>query len=221
MILCLRHIAPTHCHRHADTTSTRHLRSRHGSMSPTWSVSVPTCCTACWRVCCFWKKKSPTRRWYYQSRRNAVRMLRHITAAGSSPHLKTAATVGGRSAWFLDAAGLPSNSTRAVLRAGTTAPSRTRARSEAHIRTGMTIHSLAIMHGNLASYKVHVRVFGGATDGDSGQRKRQHRLMLRQYPTIYYRNFCSLLKWELSWGTKSLLTASAESAGNMLTNYSL
>ena len=77
------------------------------------------------------------------------------------------------------------------------------------------------MHGNLASYKVHVRVFGGATDGDLGQRKRQHRLMLRQYPTIYYLNFCGLLKWELSWETKSLLTASAESAGNMLTNYSL
>jgi hypothetical protein len=28
--------------RHADTTPTRHLRSRHGAMSPTWSVS-------CWR----------------------------------------------------------------------------------------------------------------------------------------------------------------------------
>ena len=38
--------------RHADTTSTRHLRSRHGSMSPTWSVSVPTCCGN--MLACLW-----------------------------------------------------------------------------------------------------------------------------------------------------------------------
>jgi hypothetical protein len=37
------------------------------------------------------------------------------------------------------------------------------------IRTGATIHSLAITHGNLASYKVHIRVFGGKTDGDLGK----------------------------------------------------
>jgi hypothetical protein len=37
------------------------------------------------------------------------------------------------------------------------------------ICTGTTIHLLAITHGNLASYKVHVRVFGGATDGDLGK----------------------------------------------------
>jgi len=37
------------------------------------------------------------------------------------------------------------------------------------IRTGATIHSLAITHGDLASYKVHVCVFGGATDGDLGK----------------------------------------------------
>ena len=37
------------------------------------------------------------------------------------------------------------------------------------IRTGATIHSLVITHGDLASYKVHVRVFGGATDGDLGK----------------------------------------------------
>jgi len=36
------------------------------------------------------------------------------------------------------------------------------------IRTGATIHSLGITHGNLASYKVHVQVFGGKTDGDLG-----------------------------------------------------
>jgi len=30
-------------------------------------------------------------------------------------------------------------------------------------------------------------------------------------------DFCTLLQWELSWGAKSLLTASAESAGNTLT----
>ncbi len=34
------------------------------------------------------------------------------------------------------------------------------------IHTGATIHSLAITHGDLALYKVHVRVFGGATDED-------------------------------------------------------
>ena len=37
------------------------------------------------------------------------------------------------------------------------------------IRTGATIHSLCITHGDLASYKVHVRVFGGKTDGDLGK----------------------------------------------------
>ena len=37
------------------------------------------------------------------------------------------------------------------------------------IRTGATIHSLAIMHGNLALYKVRVQVFGGKTDGDLGK----------------------------------------------------
>ena len=37
------------------------------------------------------------------------------------------------------------------------------------IRTGATIHSLAITHGNLASYKVHIQVFGGKTDGDLGK----------------------------------------------------
>jgi hypothetical protein len=34
------------------------------------------------------------------------------------------------------------------------------------IHTGATIHSLANTHGNLASYKVHVRVFSGAMDKD-------------------------------------------------------
>jgi hypothetical protein len=41
-------------------------------------------------------------------------------------------------------------------------------------------------------------------------------LHLRHYPIFYYRDFCALLSWEISWGAKSLLTASAESAGNML-----
>ncbi len=36
------------------------------------------------------------------------------------------------------------------------------------IWTGATIHSLAIMHGMLALYKLHVRVFGGKTDGNLG-----------------------------------------------------
>ncbi|KAL3764001.1 hypothetical protein ACHAW5_000040 [Stephanodiscus triporus] len=37
------------------------------------------------------------------------------------------------------------------------------------IRTDATIHSLVITHGNLASNKVHVRVFGGAMDNDLGK----------------------------------------------------
>ena len=38
------------------------------------------------------------------------------------------------------------------------------------IRTGATIHSLAVTHGDFASYKLHVRVFGGKTDQDLGKR---------------------------------------------------
>jgi hypothetical protein len=38
------------------------------------------------------------------------------------------------------------------------------------IRTGATIHSLAVTHGPLASYKLHVRVFGGKSDEDLGKR---------------------------------------------------
>ncbi len=48
-------------------------------------------------------------------------------------------------------------------------PHHARARYPKPIRTGTTIHSLAITHGNLALYKVHVRVFSGATDGDLGK----------------------------------------------------
>ena len=40
-------------------------------------------------------------------------------------------------------------------------------------------------------------------------------LHLRHYPIFYYWDFCTLLQWEMSWGAKSLLTALAESAGNM------
>ncbi len=36
------------------------------------------------------------------------------------------------------------------------------------ICTGATILSLAITHGNPTMYRVHVHVFGGATDGDLG-----------------------------------------------------
>jgi hypothetical protein len=38
------------------------------------------------------------------------------------------------------------------------------------IRTGVTIHSLAVTHGNLKLYKLHVRVFGGKLDKDLGRR---------------------------------------------------
>jgi hypothetical protein len=37
------------------------------------------------------------------------------------------------------------------------------------ICTGATIHLLAIHHGDLPLYKVHVCVFGEATDGDLGK----------------------------------------------------
>jgi hypothetical protein len=43
-------------------------------------------------------------------------------------------------------------------------------------------------------------------------------LHLWQYPIFQYRDFCTLLQWELSWGAKSLLTASAKSAGNTFNN---
>ena len=33
------------------------------------------------------------------------------------------------------------------------------------------------------------------------------QLHLRHYPIIYYQDFCTFLEWGLSWGTKSLLTA--------------
>ena len=46
------------------------------------------------------------------------------------------------------------------------------------------------------------------------------RKHLRLRPTFFDADFCSGSVWELSWGAKSLLTASAESAGNPL-NYSL
>jgi hypothetical protein len=46
------------------------------------------------------------------------------------------------------------------------------------------------------------------------------RKHLRLRPTFFDADFCSRSVWELSWGAKSLLTASAESAGNPL-NYSL
>ena len=43
--------------------------------------------------------------------------------------------------------------------------------------TGTIIHSQSITYGDLASYKVHVRVFGRATDDgqEFGQNERQHR----------------------------------------------
>jgi hypothetical protein len=40
------------------------------------------------------------------------------------------------------------------------------------ICTGATIHSLVITHSNLASYKMHVRVFGGAMDEDLGKQNK-------------------------------------------------
>ena len=38
------------------------------------------------------------------------------------------------------------------------------------IRTGATLHSLCITFGILASYKLHVRAYGGASDEDLGNR---------------------------------------------------
>jgi hypothetical protein len=40
------------------------------------------------------------------------------------------------------------------------------------------------------------------------------RLNLLQNPIFFHQDICTLLDWELSWGTKSLLTAFAESAGD-------
>jgi hypothetical protein len=46
-------------------------------------------------------------------------------------------------------------------------------------------------------------------------------LHLGHYPIFYYWDFWALLQWEMSWGATSLLTASTESAGNMMFNSSL
>ena len=46
-------------------------------------------------------------------------------------------------------------------------------------------------------------------------------LHLGHYPIFYYWGFWASLQWEMSWGTTSLLTASTESAGNMMFNSSL
>jgi hypothetical protein len=34
------------------------------------------------------------------------------------------------------------------------------------IRTGATLHSLCVSYGDLATYKLFVRVYGGKSDGD-------------------------------------------------------
>ena len=34
------------------------------------------------------------------------------------------------------------------------------------IRTGCTLHSLCVTYGDLATYKLFVRAYGGKTDGD-------------------------------------------------------
>ena len=40
------------------------------------------------------------------------------------------------------------------------------------IRTGATIHSLCVTHGALSSYKLHCRVYGGASDEGLGKKHR-------------------------------------------------
>jgi hypothetical protein len=42
----------------------------------------------------------------------------------------------------------------------------------------------------------------------------------RCHPIFFHWDVCTLLEWELSWDTKSLLTTSTENDGNMF-NYSL
>ncbi len=37
------------------------------------------------------------------------------------------------------------------------------------IRTGATLHTLAVTYGMLTGYKLHVRTFGGRSDGDLGR----------------------------------------------------
>ncbi len=41
-------------------------------------------------------------------------------------------------------------------------------------------------------------------------------LHLWHHPIVFYKDFCALLEWKLSWGTKVLLRAFPESAGNTL-----
>ncbi len=36
------------------------------------------------------------------------------------------------------------------------------------IRTGATLHSMAVLFGPLAEYKLHARTFGGKNDGNLG-----------------------------------------------------
>ena len=40
------------------------------------------------------------------------------------------------------------------------------------IRTGATLHTLAVTYGMLAGYKLHVRTFGGRSDGNLGMRHK-------------------------------------------------
>ena len=40
------------------------------------------------------------------------------------------------------------------------------------IRTGATLHTLAVTYGMLAGYKLHARTFGGRSDGDLGMRHK-------------------------------------------------
>ena len=53
-----------------------------------------------------------------------------------------------------------------------------------------------------------------------GPDQQGDRQCLRLRPTFFDADFCSGSVWELSWGAKSLRTASAENVGNPL-NHSL
>ena len=54
-----QHGADMSANRHADTTPTRHLRSRHGAMSPTWSVSCRRHGADMSACLSFWGEKIP------------------------------------------------------------------------------------------------------------------------------------------------------------------
>ncbi len=106
-----------------------------------------------------------------------VRMTLLITD-GSPQCLMMNSTIGGKSVSGLDA-GL--HLTRTKLPDGTTALPH-RVGSKANL-AGATIHMLAVTHGDLALYKLHVHVFSGKTNKDLGQRNN-HTISIQKWVNL-------------------------------------